>query len=201
MNTSNVDMNITLTGRHIEITDAIRDFAIKKVQGIHIDYPRIIEARVIVDVQKDRQTAEIVLFCADHITIQASTTNANLYAAIDETISKITRRMRKHKTRLMKHYRPHRQTSIRKLDEKVYAEDLLDDDVDFDAPEDPAPVRITREGYDLKTMYKENAIMELEISGKPFLLYRNARRNVLQIVYRTLPGEYSIIELGTELKA
>ena len=50
-------------------------------------------------------------------------------------------------------------------------------------------------------MYKEDAIMELEISGKPFVLYRNARRNVLQIVYRLHPGEYSIIELGSELKA
>ncbi len=201
MKTSNVDMNITLTGRHIEITDAIREFATKKVQGIHIDYPRIIQARIILDVQKDRHTAEIVLFCADHITIQASTTTGDLYAAIDETISKIMRRMRKHKTRLMKHYRPHRTTTIRKLEEKVYDEDMLDMEIDADAPEDPKPIRISREGYELKTMYKENAIMELEISGKPFILYRNARRNVLQIVYRLMPGEYSIIELGTELKA
>ncbi|MBQ9836039.1 MAG: ribosome-associated translation inhibitor RaiA [Akkermansia sp.] len=201
MQTSNVETNIIVTGRHIEVTDAIREFATKKIQGIHIDYPRIVEARVVVDVQKDRQMAEIVLFCADHITIQASTVAADLYAAIDETVTKIMRRMRKHKTRLMKHFRPHRSKSIRKLDEKVYEEDVLDFDVDIDAPEDPKPVRISREGYDLKTMYKEDAIMELEISGKPFVLYRNARRNVLQIVYRIRPGEYSIIELGNELKA
>ena len=193
--------NITVTGRHIEVTDAIHDFAVKKIQAIHIEYPRIVDARVVVDVQKDRQMAEIVLFCADHITIQASTVSSDLYAAIDETITKIMRRMRKHKTRLLKHFRPHRSESIRKLDETVYHEDVLDQDVDIDAPEDPKPVRITREGYDLRTMYKEDAIMELEISGKPFVLYRNARRNVLQIVYRLCPGEYSIIELGNELKA
>ena len=196
----NAEMNITVTGRHVEVTDAIRDFATKKIQGIHIDYPRIVEARVVVDVQKDRQVAEIVLFCADHITIQASTVGSDLYAAIDETVTKIMRRMRKHKTRLMKHFRPHRSKSIRKLDEKVYEEDVLDYE-DYDAPEDPKPVRISREGYELKTMYKEDAIMELEISGKPFVLYRNARRNVLQIVYRLREGEYSIIELGNELKA
>ena len=198
---SNEAMNITVTGRHIEVTDAIRDFATKKIQAIHIDYPRIMEARVVVDVQKDRQMAEIVLYCADHITIQASTVGTDMYASIDETVTKIMRRMRKHKTRLMKHYRPHRSESIRKLDETVYQEDVLDQEVDIDAPEDPKPVRITREGYDLRTMYKEDAIMELEISGKPFVLYRNARRNVLQIVYRLSPGEYSIIELGNELKA
>ena len=195
------ETNIVVTGRHIDVTDSIRDFAHKKIEAIHIDYPRIVEARVVVDVQKDRHVAEIVLFCADHITIQASTTGSDLYAAIDETVTKIMRRMRKHKTRLMKHFRPHRSQSIRKLDEKVYEEDVLDYDVDADAPEDPKPVRITREGYELKTMYKEDAIMELEISGKPFILYRNARRNVLQIVYRLHEGEYSIIELGSELKA
>ena len=200
MQTSNVDTNIVVTGRHVEVTDASREFATKKIQGIHIDYPRIVEARVVVDVQKDRQVAEIVLFCADHITIQASTVGSDLYAAIDETVTKIMRRMRKHKTRLMKRFRPHRSESIRKLDEKVYEEDVLDYE-DYDAPEDPKPVRITREGYVLKTMYKEDAIMELEISGKPFVLYRNARRNVLQIVYRLREGEYSIIELGNELKA
>ncbi len=200
MQTSNVDTNIVVTGRHVEVTDAIREFATKKIQGIHIDYPRIVEARVIVDVQKDRQVAEIVLFCADHITIQASTVGSDLYAAIDETVTKIMRRMRKHKTRLMKRFRPHRSESIRKLDEKVYEEDVLDYE-DYDAPEDPKPVRISREGYVLKTMYKEDAIMELEISGKPFVLYRNARRNVLQIVYRLHEGEYSIIELGNEIKA
>ena len=200
MQTSNVDTNIVVTGRHVEVTDAIRDFATKKIQGIHIDYPRIVEARVVVDVQKDRQVAEIVLFCADHITIQASTVGSALYAAIDETVTKIMRRMRKHKTRLMKRFRPHRSESSRKLDEKVYEEDVLDYE-DYDAPEDPKPVRITREGYVLKTMYKEDAIMELEISGKPFVLYRDARRNVLQIVYRLHEGEYSIIELGNELKA
>ena len=198
---SNNETNIIVTGRHIEVTDAIREFARKKIEAIHIDYPRIVEARVVVDVQKDRHVAEIVLFCADHITVQASTTGTDLYAALDETVTKIMRRMRKHKTRLMKHFRPHRSQSIRKLEEKVYEEDVLDQDVDIDAPEDPKPVRITREGYELKTMYKEDAIMELEISGKPFVLYRNARRNVLQIVYRLHEGEYSIIELGNELKA
>lgn len=42
------DTNITVTGRHIEVTDAIREFATKKIEAIHIDYPKIVEARVVV---------------------------------------------------------------------------------------------------------------------------------------------------------
>ena len=56
-----------------------------------------------------------------------------------------------------------------------------------------------RESYNLKKLYKEEAIMELELSDKPFVLYRNARRDVLQIVYRRPDGDYSIIELGSSL--
>lgn len=47
MQTANVNLPITVTGRHVEVTTAMRDFAHKKVEGLHLDYPRIIEAKVI----------------------------------------------------------------------------------------------------------------------------------------------------------
>ncbi len=197
MQTVNVNKLITITGRHIEVTEAMHDYVTKKIEGIHLDFPQIIEAKVVLDVQKDRKISEVILFCSDHITIQASTEGADMYACIDETISKIARRMRKHKTRLMKRYRPHHQETIRRLDEKVYSEDVLDHSME--ATEDPEPMIIHRESYNLKKLYKEEAIMDLELSDKPFVLYRNARREVLQIVYRRPDGDYSIIELGTTL--
>ena len=49
MQTANVTLPITVTGRHVEVTTAMRDFAHKKVEGLHLDYPRIIEAKVILD--------------------------------------------------------------------------------------------------------------------------------------------------------
>ena len=73
MQTANVNPQVTVTCRHMALTDAIRDYAGKKIEGLHLDYPRIIEARVILDVQNHRQTAEILLFCANHITIDATT--------------------------------------------------------------------------------------------------------------------------------
>ena len=93
-------------------------------------------------------------------------------------------------------FRSHQET-IRKLDETVYDDSVLD--YPGDSPEDPEPLLIHRESYNLKKLYKEEAIMELELSDKPFVLYRNARRDVLQIVYRRPDGDYSIIELGSSL--
>ena len=193
MQTANVDPPIKIVVRHETITDAIRDFVKKKIDTLHLDYPRIIEARAVLDVKKNRHVAEIILFCANHITIDASTEGSDMYAAIDETISKIARRMRKHKTRLLKKYRTKPEDTIKHLDEKVFAQDILETHPE-EAEYDPEPMIIHREGVKLKKLFKEEAIMELELSDKPFLVYTNARRDVLQIVYRRSDGDYSIIE-------
>jgi putative sigma-54 modulation protein len=193
MQTANVDPPINIVVRHETITDAIRDFVTKKIGTLHLDYPRIIEARAVLDVKKNRHVAEIILFCANHITIDASTEGPDMYAAIDETISKIARRMRKHKTRLLKRYKTKPEDTIKHLDESVYAQDVLDVHPE-EAETDPEPMIIHRENQKLKTLYKEEAIMELELSDRPFVVYNNARRNVLQIVYRRSDGDYAIIE-------
>jgi len=196
MQTVNVDAPITVTVRHEKVTDSLRDYATKKIKGLHLDYPKIIEAKAILDVQKKRHIAEIILFCANHITIEASSEGPDMYAAIDETISKIARRMRKRKTRLLRKQRPNRrQDTIRHLDERVFSADFLDSlDHENELEQDPEPMIIHRESYRMKTMLKEDAIMELELSDKPFVIYNNERRNVTQVLYRRKDGDYAIIE-------
>ena len=193
MQTANVNLPITVTVRHEQVTDALRDHARKKIEGLHLDYPRIIEAKAILDVQKNRHIAEIILFCANHITIEAHTEGKDMYAALDETIEKIARRMRKHKTRLMKTHRPHRNESIRHIEERFFNEDVLDHPENSDI--EPEPFIIFPENYAIRTMYKEDAIMQLELSDRPFVLYKSARRDCLTIVYRRKDGEYAALDI------
>ena len=196
MQTANVNLPVTITVRHEQVTEALRDHALKKIEGLHLDYPRIIEAKVILDVQKNRHIAEIILFCANHITIEAHTETKDMYVSLDETIEKIARRMRKHKTRLMKKHRPHRNESIRYLDERYFNEEALDHPAE--SQHDPEPFIVHKDHYKVKTMFKEDAIMELELSDRPFVLYKSARRGCLTIVYRRKDGEYSALDLGDD---
>ena len=192
MQTANVDLHITVTGRHIEITDAIREYARKKIDGLHLDYPRIIEAKVILDVQAPhRQFAEIILFCANHITIECSSTSEDMYAAIDETISKIARRMRKFKTRLLKSHRP-RKGGIRHLDEHVYASEGFESREE----EDVAPVIIHPENYRIRPLYPDEAITELELSERHFVIFQNQENHGgLNLLFRRKDGDYGMIAL------
>ena len=195
MQTANVNLPITVTVRHEQVTDSLRDYARKKIEGLHLDYPKIIEAKAILDVQKNRQIAEIILFCTNHITIEAHSEGRDMYVALDETIEKIARRMRKHKTRLLKKNRPHRNESIRYIEERYF------DDAAMDHPEeseqDPEPFIVFPDNYAVKTMYKEDAIMELELTQRPFVLYKSARRDCLTIIYRRKDGEYAAMDVNT----
>lgn len=118
---ANLEPHITITVRHEQATAFLKEYATSKIEGLHLDYPKIIEAKAILDVQGKRHTAEILLFCANHITIDASSETEDMNKSIDETIDKIARRMRKHKTRLLKRHRPRARDAIRFLDEKIYA--------------------------------------------------------------------------------
>ncbi len=196
MPTTNTEVPVIVTVRHDEVTDSLRSYVTEKIQSLPLKYPKIIEAKAILDAKKNRHVAEIILFCANHIVIEASTQGKDMYAAIDETIHKIARRMRKYKTRLLKKHRPNRRhDTIRHLDEKVFDSNILDTIPEEETPEsDPEPLIIHRESYRMLTMLKEEAIMQLELSDKPFIIYNNERRNVTQILYRRADGDYAIIE-------
>lgn len=189
MQKHNVNLPIIVTGRHIEITEAIRDYAHKKIESLHLDYPRIIEAKVILDVQQYRQMAEIILFCADHIHIEVRSTTEDIYASIDESIAKIARRMRKFKTRLLKSHRPRKEGSIRHLEQKVFhADDLHSEDENIEHS------YVHQEQYKVRPLYPDEAIIDLEISQRPFVVFHNQNTHRLAIMFRRNDGEYGLIE-------
>ncbi len=190
MQKHNVNLPIIVTARHMDVTDAIRDYAHKKVEGLHLDYPRIIEAKVILDVQNHRQQmAEIILFCADHIVIEVKSTTEDIYASIDESIAKIARRMRKYKTRLLKSHRPRKDGSIRHLEEHVFHEDDMHKN-----EEQIEPSYVHKEKYKIRPLFADEAIMDIEISDKPFVLFHNQQTHRLAILFRRKDGEYGLIE-------
>ncbi len=195
MQVNNVNLPIIVTGRHVSVTEAMRDHAHKKVAGLHLDYPRIIEAKVLLNVEQDRHIAEIILFCANHIVIEAGTTTNDMYASIDETISKIARRMRKHKTRMLKSHRPKKKArDIRHLPETVFPElPELAEGGPEDAEAEHEPIIIQNENYKVKHLYTDEAIMDMEMNEKPFILFHDAKSDHLSILYRREDGDYGVI--------
>ena len=190
MITANAHPPVRLTGRHVTITPAINDYVTRKIESLHLDYPKIIEAHVILEVAKYRHSAEVILVCSNHITIEAREQTNDMYAAIDAAVDKICRQMRKYKTRLMKKHRP-RHDIVHHLEEHV----LEPEPVELDGEEDGAhhPV-VKSERYPVKPMFVDEAVLQLEMSTKQFLVFLNARSSRMNVLYRRKSGDFGLIE-------
>ena len=95
-------MQLNLTGRHVDITDSLRDYVNSKFSKLQRHTDHITNVHVILDVEKLNQKAEATVHvsCAE---IFASTEHQDMYAAIDSLIDKLDRQVIKHKEKLARH--------------------------------------------------------------------------------------------------
>jgi putative sigma-54 modulation protein len=97
-------MNLTVTGHHIEVTPAIRDYVTEKVKKVTRHFDQVIDVGVILSVEKLVQKAEVNLHVSGKdIFVQAE--DADMYAAIDSLIDKLDRQVVKHKEKNSNHHR------------------------------------------------------------------------------------------------
>jgi putative sigma-54 modulation protein len=103
-------MNLHLTGHHVEITAAIRDYVTQKLTRINRHFDHVIDVNVIVTVEKlDQRIEANVHLSGKDIHVQAS--DADMYAAIDGLIDKLDRQVLKHKER----FQPRHPQAIKRI--------------------------------------------------------------------------------------
>jgi putative sigma-54 modulation protein len=96
-------MNLTITGHHIEVTSAIRDYVTSKLDKITRHFDQVIDVKVILTVEKLKQKAEVsVHMRGNDVFVQSEDTD--LYAAIDSLVDKLDRQILKHKEKNGDHH-------------------------------------------------------------------------------------------------
>lgn len=95
-------MQINLTGHHVEITDALRNYVDNKFLKLERHFDHINNVHVILNVEKLNQKAEAKLNI-DGGEIFAASENNDMYAAIDSLIDKLDRQVIKHKEKMKRH--------------------------------------------------------------------------------------------------
>jgi putative sigma-54 modulation protein len=205
MQVQNANPPIQVTGRHVSVTEAMKEYCRRRLACLHLDYPKIIEVQILLDVQKYRHTAEVILHCSNHITLEASAESDDMYVSVDEVVDKIARQMRKYKTRLMRQHRP-RKHAIRHLEETVLRWEWVDglDEASETGlaarvkPEAPGnfsePSYVHSEKYPVKPMFIDEAVLQIEMSSKQFLVFLNAKTEKVNVIYRRKNGDFGLIE-------
>lgn len=192
------DYEIKITGRHIEITDSMKDYAMDKMARVERLMNRIIDVNIIMDTQKLDHTVEIIIKAGNlKVTSQASSTD--MYASIDKAFAKLEAQLRRYKSKLQDHHA--KGHSVLDMSVDVFqkpnesdaysneeSEDFVDDEDTF------VPHVIAQDSMQLKTLTFDEAIMKMELSNEHFMVFKNETDHKLKVIYRREDGNYGIVE-------
>ncbi|HQG32857.1 MAG TPA: ribosome-associated translation inhibitor RaiA [Deltaproteobacteria bacterium] len=171
-------MQLDITFKNIDPTDALKDYASKRLSKLdkYIDKPS--EVHVVLSVEKRRHKADVTL-SADGVVINAIEITEDMYSAIDMVMDKLERQVKKHKEKLQ--------------GKKGQTKNQ------FEAAPAPARKRSTpnviyERDYFVKPMSAEEAIMQINLSESDFIIFQNTDSKQINLIYKRPDGNLGIVE-------
>jgi putative sigma-54 modulation protein len=177
-------MNVEITGRHIIITPAIRTYVLKRLRKFAKILGEDVSFHVIIDVEKERQTAEILLK-SKLLDLTGKGQTDDMYNSIIKAIEKLEKQALKHKSKLIegKRQRAKAKSVALKLGVNRISPRVLDQSTDG----------VREEEAQRKPMGVEEAVIELNHSEYPFVVFRNAESGLINVLYRRKDGTLGLI--------
>ena len=176
-------MKFIFTERRVNISDEIRAYAEKKLSKLDRYFKNEAQAVVTVGQERGKEWLEVTVKY-DGTLFRATEKNDDLKAAIDLVQATIDRQIRKNKTRL----------------ERRFREGAISFDADFDDTDiEEEEFEIVRtKKFPVKPMATEEAILQMNLLGHQFFVFRNMENDAFSIVYRRHDGGYGLIESTQE---
>lgn len=184
-------MQLSITGKNIEIGDALRTYVEKKIGRLDRFLPSIIDGRVELTADDgaraagDRQIAQVTLRTKNRI-LRAEEASADIFVSIDAVFDKMQRQIARFKGK-----RVARRSEAGPVAAAADGEGagIADDGM----PEEAMPIaRIKR--FRMTPMDEEEAIEQMEMLGHDFYVFYNVAENQINVLYRRRSGDYGLIQ-------
>lgn len=175
-------MKLNIRGSKIEITDAIKSYLESKVQKLdkYFENPEEISANIVAKTKGIEQTIEITIPIKKAI-LRVEESNKDLYSSIDLAVDKLERQIRKNKTK------------IKQKNNK----EKFDMFIDFEVEEENEELEtiVKRKTIDMKPMSEEEAILQMDLLGHEFFIFKDSDTENNAVLYKRKDGNYGIIEM------
>lgn len=180
-------MQITFTGRHVQITDDVRAFVERRANKLEGAFNFLDELQVVIEQEKTRFFAELTLL-ARKAAFHARIETHDVFESLDTALNRIETQVRRHKERMKdrRHRQSHRDVVAQLSEDAATADD--------DAPTASAPIVKVTDKFASKPLTVEDAAMQLQVSEDSLLLFVNAETSQVNLLYETDGGEYGWIE-------
>ena len=175
-------MEIIIHGDKIKVTKAMRDYIEEKLDKLnkYLENSDTVRANVIVKVKGHEQTVEITIPLKSFI-LRSEETKEDFYAAVDKATDVLERQIRKNRT---------------KLQSKKEKQNIDFNFANIEAIEEEKEEHkiVKRKLIEVKPMNEEEAILQMELLGHEFYMYKDADTDKYAVVYRRKDENYGIIE-------
>lgn len=181
-------MNVSITGKQIEITDALKSYIHGGLDKVRSHFDKVIDADIVLSVQKHNHIADVHLR-ANGIRIHSRESSKDMYSSVDTVMERIDRQVLKYKDRINRH-QPRSSKEARSYTHGIFE---IDDNA-TGAMEQVEHQLVHREQVEIKPMTVEEAIMQIELLQDRFLVYLNDETGQVNVMYARENGAYGVIE-------
>lgn len=174
-------MKVIIRGKNIDLTEGIETKITKKLSLLdkYFIMSENVEAKVLIRVYPVGQKIEVTI-PTEYVLLRAEVVDADLYNAIDLVVDKLEGQIRKYKTRLS------RKSKDNKLAFNVASIEPLENEEE--------DVIVKTKTITPKPMSLEEAIMQMELIGHTFFVYKDMETELVSVVYKRHDGDYGLIE-------
>ncbi|QQE78109.1 ribosome hibernation-promoting factor, HPF/YfiA family [Alicyclobacillus sp. SO9] len=182
-------MQIQVRGDHMEVTDALEDYAQKKLGRLerYFDAPPEKDVAVTMSVVGGLHRIEVTVLLHG-VIFRAEEQSEDMYASIDLVVDKLEQQIARHKNKLNDRFRDQGlRTRIKASAENgAFARSFNDDELEHKV------VRMKR--FSMKPMDVEEAMLQMDLLGHDFFMFTNAETDEVNVIYRRREGNYGLIE-------
>lgn len=171
-------MKVTVVTKNIELTPALKEMVERKVSKLDKYFESNVNAKATLSVQRNRHRVEIAI-PFNGILLRAEEITDDMYKSIDKVEEKLERQIRKQRTKL----------SRRMNDSLRFAEIATDK---FGDEHEGELVKTKR--FAVKPMNVDEAILQMELIGHNFFVYKDADTNSISVLYKRKDGDYGLLE-------
>ena len=190
-------MQIQITGKHMDLGTALRGRIEDGLEAAVSKYfSKTGEARVFVSQQGPFVEVDCNVHLPSGIVLQSTGKADDPYAALEESLDKMEKRVRRYKRRLKDHHAtPQAPMPMEMAPEAVFQANGHDGDSDDGMEEAPdAPLTVAETSKPVLTMSVSEAVMQLELQDVPAIMFRNAGHKGLNMVYRRSDGHIGWVD-------
>lgn len=183
-------MQVSVTFRHMDATDALKVFASEKVSKIEKYIHTPTDAHVVLSVEKHVHRAEINV-SANGMRVRGEESSSDMYGSIDAAAQKIERQLKRYRNKLSMHKARDGHASKVRLS---YIDAGNQQGELGELPSDSPTSIVETKEVDAHPMLLEEAIMQMDLVHSDFIVFINAKTNNVNVLYRRKEGNFGLIE-------